>query len=304
MIDYYQVLGIPETATLDEIKKSYRKKSLQYHPDKTRDLPITEQASFENKMKLVNEAYGVLSDIDERRQYDDERREMKSSHSSKFFTLKSSGGSGDEKGREFGVSIYEAKDYVSGTSTIEVIVNRSNLVKFIDKFDTAVHEFETTIQKSSEKQNRILTKLDALCVSLAQNKQILSDPNSSSNQFLIALQKCAQLIEDLQADNEFNSHQVIAKTMPALLHVMHGIDILGNLFKFLIEKIVRISTRNAIPVFNSRNELSIGVFQSTNTNIFRAMKSLQKDMQWFSDGIEKYENEAFMYDSKWQGKKR
>ena len=63
--DYYEVLEVDKTATLDVIKKAYRKKAIQYHPDKN---PGDKEA--EAKFKEATEAYSVLSDADKRRQYD------------------------------------------------------------------------------------------------------------------------------------------------------------------------------------------------------------------------------------------
>ena len=60
--DYYQTLGIPRTASPDDIKKAYRKMAHQYHPDK--------QGGDEAKFKEVNEAYQVLSDPKKRESYD------------------------------------------------------------------------------------------------------------------------------------------------------------------------------------------------------------------------------------------
>ena len=63
--DYYEVLGVDRSATLDEIKKAYRKKAIQYHPDKN---PGNKEA--EEKFKEAAEAYSVLSDADKRAKYD------------------------------------------------------------------------------------------------------------------------------------------------------------------------------------------------------------------------------------------
>lgn len=52
--DYYEVLEIPKTATADEIKKAYRKKAIQYHPDKN---PGNKEA--EEKFKEAAEAYSA-----------------------------------------------------------------------------------------------------------------------------------------------------------------------------------------------------------------------------------------------------
>lgn len=63
--DYYEVLEVEKTATPDEIKKAYRKKAIQYHPDKN---PGDKEA--EEKFKEAAEAYDVLSNPDKRARYD------------------------------------------------------------------------------------------------------------------------------------------------------------------------------------------------------------------------------------------
>lgn len=63
--DYYEVLEVTKTATVEEIKKAYRKKAIQYHPDKN---PGDKEA--EEKFKEAAEAYDVLSNPDKRARYD------------------------------------------------------------------------------------------------------------------------------------------------------------------------------------------------------------------------------------------
>ena len=65
MRDYYEILGVQKGANTDDIKKSYRKIAMKYHPDKN---PNDSEA--EKKFKEAAEAYSVLSDDQKRQQYD------------------------------------------------------------------------------------------------------------------------------------------------------------------------------------------------------------------------------------------
>jgi molecular chaperone DnaJ len=63
--DYYEILEVSKTASSEEIKKAYRKKAIQYHPDKNPD-----NKEAEEKFKEAAEAYEVLSSEDKRKRYD------------------------------------------------------------------------------------------------------------------------------------------------------------------------------------------------------------------------------------------
>jgi len=71
-MDYYSILGVPKNATPEQIKKAYRQKAKEYHPDK----PNGNAEQF----KRINEAYDTLKDPTKRQQYDNPQPNFNTSH--------------------------------------------------------------------------------------------------------------------------------------------------------------------------------------------------------------------------------
>ena len=142
-IDYYSILGIPKTASADDIKKAYRKLARKYHPDIN---PSNEEAKL--KFQQINEANEVLSNAENRKKYDEygenwkhaeefeKARQEQTKHGgfadySQFGGFGQSGGSssfagdesefsdffeslfGNHSGRKSGSRTYRGQDYTS-----------------------------------------------------------------------------------------------------------------------------------------------------------------------------------------------
>ena len=72
--DYYDIIGVPSNASVQDIKKAYRKLALKYHPDMAKKNGIDSKQA-EERFKEISEAYSVLSDPYKRRSYDQSKNE-------------------------------------------------------------------------------------------------------------------------------------------------------------------------------------------------------------------------------------
>ncbi|HUC24127.1 MAG TPA: molecular chaperone DnaJ [Streptosporangiaceae bacterium] len=103
--DYYKTLGVPKTATKDEIKKAYRELARKFHPDANKG-----DAKAEERFKEITEAYNVLSDDKQRKEYDDARSMFGSGFRVPGGSRTGTGGGG------FGGSTFDLGDLFGGNA--------------------------------------------------------------------------------------------------------------------------------------------------------------------------------------------
>ncbi|WP_460673962.1 DnaJ C-terminal domain-containing protein [Larkinella ripae] len=103
-IDYYKALGISKDASVDDIKKAYRKLARKYHPDLN---PNDQEANA--KFQQINEANEVLSDPEKRKKYDQYGENWK--HADQFEQARQSGQYSHSGGADFGSGSFSGSDF-------------------------------------------------------------------------------------------------------------------------------------------------------------------------------------------------
>lgn len=139
--DYYKILWLSKSSSLDDIKKAYRKLAILYHPDKNKWSKETEE-----KMKLINEAYSVLGNEENKLKYDCNNNFSKVDNKSK----------NKNESNKKQVNIYRFdlsfKDFINGK---EIIIDDKIIKSFVFKIPTwtkpfSVYEFSKSLNNQED----------------------------------------------------------------------------------------------------------------------------------------------------------
>lgn len=201
--DYYHILGVKPNATNDEIKRSYRRLALKYHPDKNPGDPLSEAA-----FKEIAEAYEILSDAKKREDY----------HYKRFYTYS-----------------YKYKDapLVTPQSILNDALKLQKLVEKVDPFrinrDALLFQLEQILSEENlsllqkEKQayisTRIIESLLPACKPLnyahveviADNFLILADGD------IYLENKINEFLNDQKRNDKWRRYKIVAAIVAAIL---------------------------------------------------------------------------------------
>lgn len=202
-MDYYKILELSEDATEEQIKKSFRKLAMKYHPDRNK----TKEA--EEKFKEINEAYSVLSDSNKRKEYD-----FKKNHG--FSGMNGSGFEGFGRAEDMSDMFDSVFNQFFQRSTFR----RASITVEIDFWEAVMgvdKEINIGIQKNGKVTN--------------QKVNLKIPPGASeSNQYYINLEGIEVLVEiQIKPDENYerNGLDLITK-----INIPLNVALLGGKFKF------------------------------------------------------------------------
>ena len=137
MKDYYEILGVSETSSKDEIKKAFRSLAKKYHPDRNGN-----DENAIKKFQEVNEAYEVLSNEDSKKSYDEKKANFKNAHKKKNENSKNNKTDNDfsEKTRSKKESMEDLNQYFAnffGFDPTSNNINKDKLKKQDNPIDTS-----------------------------------------------------------------------------------------------------------------------------------------------------------------------
>lgn len=137
MKDYYEILGVSETSSKDDIKKAFRSLAKKYHPDRNGN-----DENAIKKFQEVNEAYEVLSNEDSKKSYDEKKANFKNAHKRKNENSKNNKTDNDfsEKTRSKKESMEDLNQYFAnffGFDPTSNNINKDKLKKQDNPIDTS-----------------------------------------------------------------------------------------------------------------------------------------------------------------------
>lgn len=142
-MDYYQVLGVVNTATVKDIKRAYFSLAKKYHPDKNMGDKIAEE-----KFKTINEAYEVLSDQNKRAQYDAQIRYSSENYRNRRTSSESTRNNQDFK--DIFSNFFE--EFASGFYKPEGSHHNFNEDEFF--YNKAPEDYEEFIKKTNQRNSQ------------------------------------------------------------------------------------------------------------------------------------------------------
>lgn len=173
----YDDLGVNEDATPEEIKKAYRDKAKEHHPDK--------EGGDADKMAVVNKAYAVLSDPDRRQKYDDTGETKEEAFASKFASF---------MGQILPQVISETKN-VNHQNLVEAI--RSKVMKNQVDFQRAIVDVEKQIHHFDNIKNRMSSKKDkTIMIILKENIKSRKRLIKGIENDIKFMKECAEVLND------------------------------------------------------------------------------------------------------------
>ena len=122
--DFYKTLGVPKTASADEIKKAYRKLARKHHPDANSGTGEADRDKAEARFKEISEAYDVLSDPTRRKEYDEARALFGAGGAGRFRTPGGAGAPGGGR-RSTSATCSAARPAAAGSVTCSAACSAS-----------------------------------------------------------------------------------------------------------------------------------------------------------------------------------
>jgi DnaJ-class molecular chaperone len=152
--DYYDILNVDQTATLAEIKKSYKKLITKYHPDKNQKNP----SDAEEKSKDINEAYNILSDEKKRQNYDKYGDPEGLNNSNNTSNANNTRSTGEDKTQTHEELIKDMMKTMAGlTSGMGIDMNNLDDSDDDDEIEDVVAYYDITLESVYHLKHKLIT---------------------------------------------------------------------------------------------------------------------------------------------------